>query len=116
MYCHNNYIPSKPVEQYKIFVVIVKIEKTAQKRIAKERITELFRQAAERKQYAKRYVGLARKIALRYRVKIPPELRKKYCALCNSLFRFGQNCTVRKKKSHITIHCECGASTRIPTP
>ena len=64
--------------------------KTAERKIAEERIERLFESAysAYRKDPAlsKRYVILARKIAMKYRVKIPGRYRSSYCRKCLEFF------------------------------
>jgi len=82
-------------------------------RIAKERISELFRQAdgnfLEYPALSRRYVILARKIAMKYRVKFSREQKKVFCKKCNAYLRQGKNSTVRLVKDNIVIRCsECG--------
>jgi ribonuclease P protein subunit RPR2 len=54
--------------------------------IAMERINELFEQADLRfkksQELSDRYVELARKIAMKYKVKMPRELKKRFCKHC----------------------------------
>ena len=56
------------------------------KEIALERINELFSQAEKvfRKSpdLADRYVELARKIGMKYKTRIPPELKRQFCKHC----------------------------------
>lgn len=88
-----------------------------QKEIAKERISILFREA-KNPERAKRYVRLARKIAMHYRVRIPRELKRKYCKNCNSLLVPGQNCRIRLSQRgtpRIILTCmECSHIMRFP--
>jgi len=53
----------------------------------------------------------ARKKAMRVNLKLPVELRRKFCHKCNSLLK-GR---IRLKKGKRVIFCEnCGKYTRIP--
>ena len=92
-----------------------------QKDIARERIEVLFNQAdktfPENKDRADRYVELARKIAMSYRVKIPKELNKKFCENCYSYIKPGVNCKVEMDSEEKTVKwkCEeCGHVKRYP--
>ncbi len=88
--------------------------KSEHKRIAEERINILFTQAAKRADYAKRYVRLARKIATRYKVKIPDKWKRKFCKKCNAFLTPGKNCTIRTRAKKLVIHCnECKNITRM---
>jgi len=89
--------------------------KGAQKRTARDRIQELFEQAAVRPRLAKRYVALARKISARHRVRIPVELRRRFCKECNAFLVPGKNCTIRTRDQRVVIRClECNGIKRIP--
>ncbi|MFP4115949.1 MAG: ribonuclease P protein component 4 [Candidatus Aenigmatarchaeota archaeon] len=92
-----------------------------QKDIARERIGILFQEAGEafpkHKDRADRYVELARKIAMRYRVKIPKELKKKICESCYSYIKPGVNCETEVDSEEKTVkwRCEeCGHVKRYP--
>ena len=81
------------------------------KKIAQERIGILLEEAEKstisgEKEFAKRYVYLARRIAMRYRVKIPREKRIWICKNCYSYLCPGVNCRIRIKRNTITIFCE----------
>lgn len=89
-----------------------------QRRIAKERINELFRQADKRmsrkritsadKALANRYVSLARKISMKYKVKIPTKLKRRFCRHCYRFLKPGTNCRVRLAKGRVIYYClEC---------
>jgi ribonuclease P protein subunit RPR2 len=92
-----------------------------QQKIAKERIQILlslaekeFKKHAER---SKRYVELARKIGLRYNVRIPKELKRKFCKNCNSLLIPGITSKVRldSKRKSLSIKClKCEKIYRYP--
>lgn len=88
--------------------------------IAKERIEILFSLAEKKvlnKEFdlAKRYVKLARKIGMRYNVRLPKEYKRKFCKNCNSYFLSSVNCQVRLKKNKVVILCKnCNSYTRFP--
>lgn len=94
----------------------------ANRQIASERMRILFEMADEvlRKdpQLAQRYVGLARKMGMRYKVRIPVEYRHRICKGCKSLLKPGVNCRVRLQRDrepHVVITClNCYEHTRIP--
>ena len=90
-------------------------------RIAKERILLLFEQAGKafekHPERSKRYVELARKIGMRYNVRIPKDLRRKFCKRCFSYLKPGVNCRVRtsQSKQSVVVTClVCGGASRRP--
>ncbi len=92
-----------------------------QKKIARERIDILFEEAEkafpENKRRADRYVELARKIAMRYRVKIPKNHKKRFCEECHVYIKPGVNCDVKvgSKERAVKWECrECGHIKRYP--
>ena len=92
-----------------------------QKRIAIERIEKLF-EAAEREfkrnpENSHGYAVLARKIAMRYTVKIPKHLRRRICKKCHRYLVSGTNCMVRTNPNQkaVIVKCrECGNIMRFP--
>lgn len=89
----------------------------ATKQIARERIEILFEQArlafAEFPDLSDRYVFLARKIAMRQRIRIPRELRRQYCHHCNSYLVPGSNMRVRVHRGNVVVTCRtCNKHTR----
>ena len=66
------------------------------KPLARERIAVLFSQAEkvyhEHPEYSNRYVALARKIAMRQRVRIEPVYRHRYCHHCYRYLVPGRTC------------------------
>jgi len=94
-------------------------KKQEAKKIAEDRIKELFKQAdnvfPKRKDLAKRYVTLAKKIATKVRVKIPTTLRRRFCKHCGSYLRVGTNARIRLHKKRKNYFCmECEGFTRVP--
>ena len=95
------------------------IPKNKQKQIAKERIKNLFEQAelrfSDNKSLANRYVTLARKLAMKVKIRIPREYKRKFCKHCYKFLRPGKNARVRTRDGKVIISCfECKKFTRIP--
>lgn len=88
--------------------------------IAGERIQILFDLAEEearanRLSRANRYVELARKIGMRYNVRIPQHNKRRFCRHCHSFLLPSRNSRVRLRGRTVTVHCECcGKFTRTP--
>lgn len=64
-----------------------------------------------------RYIQLARKIAMRYNIRMPKYLKRKFCKKCYRYLVPGVNCRVRtnKAKQVVAITClKCGNVTRYP--
>ncbi len=92
-----------------------------QDRIAKERIKSLLAQAKavfkENPELAHRYAGLARRISLRYNIRLPREMKRHICKKCHRYLVPGSNCQVRarREKQAVIIRClECGHIMRFP--
>lgn len=91
------------------------------RKIALRRIQTLFNLAEQniRKEpeLAQRYVELARRIAMRTRVRLPTEYRRMICRHCKSFIYPGVNCRVRlqqRREPHMVITClVCGKQNRI---
>ncbi|HHF56434.1 MAG TPA: ribonuclease P [Thermoplasmatales archaeon] len=90
------------------------------KRIAIRRIHRLFEMAEKmaldgRIELASRYVEIARKIGMKYLVRIPKQYKRRFCKGCSSYLLPGENCSVRIKKKKIVISCHnCGRIMRVP--
>ena len=89
-------------------------------RVANERIQVLFdladREAsAGNSDLADRYVGLARKIGMRYNIRIPRELNLRMCKYCHRHLRPGATAHVRTRNGRLVITCShCGRCRRLP--
>ena len=93
--------------------------KGPQRELARERIRILFQQAEEEfptdKDLAHRYVTLARKIAMKIKVKIPAEFRRRFCKHCYCYLQPGVNSRVRTRAGKVVISClECKKFMRVP--
>ncbi len=88
--------------------------------VARERMENLVRMAAAADRSgesarSRRYVGLARKIGMRYNVRMSPELRGQFCSACNTYLRYGVNTRSRLRAGRRVVTCvQCGQVTRLP--
>jgi len=92
-----------------------------QEQIVKERIRKLLDQAREvfreRPELAHRYAGLARRISLRYNIRLPKDFKRHICKKCHKYLVPGSNCRVRARKDQqaVIVKClECGNIMRFP--
>jgi ribonuclease P protein subunit RPR2 len=92
-----------------------------QQRIGRERIERLFSMAEKEfhahPERSHRHVQLARKIAMRYNIRLPPQLKSRYCRKCHKYLKPGINSRVRaspKQRAVITTCLECGHVMRRP--
>lgn len=76
-------------------------------RIARERIRILFEQADIRPRKADRYVFLARKMAMKYNLRIPPNLKRKFCHKCYHYFHGSKDYTVRTNPQTKAVEYKC---------
>ena len=62
----------------------------------------------------KRYVSLARKLSLRYKVDIPEKFKKRICKVCNTMWIPGFNVKVKinKRTKAVEYLCKCGSLRR----
>ncbi len=93
----------------------------AKKRIGLERIKKLFVLAEKnfrlKPEYSHRYVQLARKIAMRYNIRMPKHLKRRFCKKCYRYLVPGKNSEIRTRgeQKAVTVKCmECGNVTRYP--
>ena len=92
------------------------------RRIALERMRILFDKARivfeQEPELAQRYVDLARRIGMRYKVRVPSEFRRMVCKRCRGFILPGRNCRVRirtEREPHVVITClRCGRHMRMP--
>lgn len=77
--------------------------------IAKERICLLFSRARDafrdHPERSDRYVALARRIAMRQRVRIDREFRRRFCHHCHSFLVPGRNMRVRVHRGNVVVTC-----------
>ena len=87
-------------------------KKKKEKRIASERISQLYEMASENISknplLARRYTEIANKIRQKIKVKPKPEHKRMICKKCRNLIVPGVNCRVRLTGKTITYYCmEC---------
>jgi ribonuclease P protein subunit RPR2 len=90
---------------------------SGQRRLARERIERLFwvaeRDFAEHPERSHRNVALARKIAMRYRIRIPARFRERFCHKCYKYLSRNVNCRVSRRGDTVKVRClECGCATK----
>ncbi len=93
--------------------------KTAERKIATERIERLFEAAGDvyetDESLSNRYIIIAKKIAMKYRIKIPDQYRMGYCRKCLSFFSPGKNTRTRINHGKVSVTCmNCGYTRRYP--
>jgi len=95
-------------------------DKQLQKIIAKKRIDKLFSIAYDNAldgkfSLANRNVEIARKLSMKYLVKIPKEQKLRFCKHCYSYLLPGQNCRVRVNRGKLIVFCStCKKYYRMP--
>ncbi|MDD1699962.1 MAG: ribonuclease P [Methanoregula sp.] len=81
------------------------------KKIARERIEILFEQArlefCEHPERSNRYIGIARRIAMRQRIRIDREFRRQFCHHCYAFLVPGKNMRVRVYRRNVVVTCYC---------
>ena len=87
------------------------------RRLARERIEILFDRAQEffpvNPAVSDRCVGLARRIAMRQRVRIPRELRRRFCRRCSAYLVPGSTLRIRVRHGTVVATClRCSARRR----
>lgn len=100
----------------------LKFNKKLSRQIAAERAEILLNKALEiiieKPALAQRYFQLARRLCVKYKVKLSKKWRLLICKKCKKLIVPGLNCRVRlqkRREPHLTITCiHCGLSKRIP--
>ncbi len=91
-----------------------------ERRIALERMRILFVQAEKeavlhRPARARRYVELARRIGMRYNVRMPPEFKRRFCKACLAYLVPGVNARFRVGRGRLVVTCTaCGEIQRLP--
>lgn len=91
-----------------------------ERRIALERLRILFALAEKEAiqghaSRARRYVDLARRIGMRYNVRMPPEFKRRFCKDCLAYLVPSVNARVRVGRGHVVVTCMvCGAIQRLP--
>lgn len=91
-----------------------------ERRIALERMEILFGLAEKEALQghaarARRYVDLARRLGMRYNVRVPAEFKRRFCKECLAYLVPSVNARVRVGRGRVVITCmACGAIQRLP--
>lgn len=90
-----------------------------EKLIARKRIEILFEEAEKifkkNPSLSNRYIQLARKIAMKVRIRMPKHLKRRFCKHCYSFLKPGINCRVRTKNNKVIYSCfNCKKYTKYP--
>ncbi|MEK6886282.1 MAG: ribonuclease P [Nanoarchaeota archaeon] len=84
------------------------------KSVALERINELFGQASLNPKYANRYVSLARRISSKLKVRIPVQLKRRFCKNCG-VYHSSKTLRIRLNNGKKTYFClNCKTFLRVP--
>jgi len=79
--------------------------------LVKERVDILLNEADSiflaNRPLSKRYVALARKVAMRARYRLPKSTKRSICKGCNSLQKPGVSCSIRQDSSRREIIYKC---------
>lgn len=94
-------------------------DKKEAKKIAVERIFELFKQAElifpENPSLSDRYVEISRKIAMKVNIRIPSHLKRRFCKHCYKYLVPGINCRIRLTQKKVVYYCfNCKKYMRFP--
>jgi len=77
--------------------------------IALARVKDLFKEAylifPRNPELSNRYIQIARKTAMKINLRLPKELKRKFCKHCYSYFVPGRTCRIRIHKSRVTYYC-----------
>jgi ribonuclease P protein subunit RPR2 len=90
-----------------------------QRKLALEHIEQLMEQAknAFKKdpKLSNRYVSMARKIAMKFKIRMPQHLKRMYCKHCHYFLMPGGNCRVRVSSGKVVYYClNCKKFMRFP--
>ncbi len=87
--------------------------------IAKARIKFLFKEAKdtfkENSKLSDKYVKIARRIAMKYKIRLPSEFKKRFCKHCHKYLVPSVNCRIRLHKHRLIYYClSCKHFMRYP--
>lgn len=84
-------------------------------KLAKTHIDEIFKLADKNKEYSNRYLTIARKIAMKFRIKLKSEQKRRFCKHCYTYLVPGKNLRVRVHDHKLIYYClECKKFWRKP--
>ena len=83
--------------------------KSKQKVLALTEVKDILNKAREifgkNPDLANKYARKARRIALKYKLKLPVKYKRKICKNCHSFLVPGKNLRVRTRKGHVVYYC-----------
>lgn len=86
-----------------------KFNKKQLQQLALTRVKEFFKEAQHifptHPHLADRYIQIARKTAMKVNLKLPRELKRRFCKHCYAYFVPGKTCRIRIHKSRVTYYC-----------
>ena len=78
-------------------------------KIAKKRIEFLFQEAKNAfkkdSKLSDKYIKMARRIAMKYKIRLPSELKKRFCKHCHKYLVPSVNCRIRIHKHRVIYYC-----------
>jgi len=91
------------------------------RKIARERIINLFSDASKAystdPSISNKAVGVARRLGMKYNLRIPTELRRSFCKHCYHYLKHGKNVRVRRTEKGIVYTClDCSEQMRFVLP
>ena len=94
-------------------------KKAKEKNIAKNTVEDLFKHAKEAfkedHKISDNLVRKARNIAMKYKIKIPPKLKRRFCSHCYKYLVPSVNCRIRVQRGKVVYYClSCKKFTRLP--
>lgn len=80
-----------------------------QRKLALDKINSLFIEAKKAfdkdPNLSNKYASLARRTAMKFKVKIPSEYKRRICKNCHKYLVPGRNCRIRTRKGHMVYYC-----------
>ncbi len=90
------------------------LKKKREAKEAKKKIIEYFKLASKSKR-ANDYVRKARNLSMKYKLKIPRELKRRFCKHCYSYLVPGKNLRIRLQGKKVVYYClSCKNFMRFP--
>ena len=99
--------------------MVSKRERSSHQKVAQEHVAELHKMQKEHlhtdRARAQRYTDLIRRISMKFRMRLPREVKRSYCKHCKTVLVPSQNCRVRVQNGKVVYTCfTCKKFTRIP--
>ena len=93
--------------------------KAKEKKIAKGKIEDLFKQAKaafkDNHTLSHNLIRKARNMAMKHKIRLPSAQKRKFCKHCYKFLMPSVNCRVRVQRGKVVYYClECKKFTRLP--